>query len=374
MIYLYFLITFSLIIYFITLCLFIIGLLKKPYKTSKSKKIINVSVIICVKNGQDSILNIISDLKNQTYKDNVEFIIVDDMSMDSTKNMILNNIKNDVRFKYISSKFGNKKLSHKKRAIDAGIEHSEYDYLLFTDVDCRLNNKWIESMMKHYQYNIDYIVGCSIINKPNTLVSFFQRLDYYMLMISSFSACNLGIPLACTGQNQSYKKSLYKSIKGFSKIEGLLQGDDSIFLQLLRKNSKLNVVFSSNCDSHVRAKAHHNWKDLLLQRMRWAGDANIMWKYNKLFFIIILATFLSNLFFIVSPIIIFSSFNLILILLFVKFLLEFILYFAGMKKINKKLNLIQFVYWFVLQIPYVVLIGILSFFAPILSWRGRSAN
>ena len=374
MTYVYYILAFSLGIYFLTLCVFIIGLFIQDQKKTTYKNLTNVSVIICVKDGEESIFNIISDLKKQVYKYNIEFIIVDDLSIDSTKEIILNSIKDDSRFKYISSESGDRQLSHKKRAIDAGIKNSKYDYLLFTDVDCRLNNRWIESMMKNYQYDTDYIIGCSIISNSNTASSFFQQLDYYMLMISSLSSCNLGFPLACTGQNQSYKKSLYHSINGFSKIKKLLQGDDSIFLQLLKSQNSLKVTFSLDTNSYVKSKTHYKWKDLLLQRIRWSGDARLMWKYNKIFYTIILSTFLSNLFFIIIPIIFFEYINFILLILFLKFLLEFILYFIGIKKINQKLNLIQFCYWFIAQIPYVVLMGILSFFTPLINWRGRSAN
>ena len=372
MIYFYYFIGFNLVIYFTTILLFIIALLKKSKVNHTKINISGVSVIICVKDGEASISNLINDLKKQTSEIHSEFIIVDDMSTDQTKKNILENIKTDSKFKYITSELGNNNLSHKKKALDAGIKISKYDYLLFTDADCRLNNKWIDSMIHNYQKSTDYVIGCSIITQPKTLASYFQMIDYYMLMISSYAACKLGFPLACTGQNQSYKKQLYQSIDGFNKIKQLLQGDDSIFLQLLKNKNKLNVTFSINQDSYVESKPHHNWKDLILQRIRWAGDANIMWKYNKLFYMVIVSTFLSNLFLIISPFLLPNYIQLISIIFLFKFLFEFFLYVLGLKKINKKVNFIHFLYWFILQIPYVVLMGFLSFFSPMISWRGRS--
>ena len=362
----------SLAIYFITIFFFIVGLFIKSKTFTLNKKVSGVSVIVCVKNSENSINNLINDLKSQILDINHEFIIVEDNSTDKTKQSILDNIQGYPRFKFTKSYFGNKNLYYKKRALDAGIKISKYEYLLFTDVDCRLNNKWVASMMKNYENNFNYIIGCSIISNPKNFSSYFQMIDYYMLMISSYASCNLGIPLACTGQNQSYEKKLYKSIDGFNSINTLIQGDDSIYLQLLRKQNRLNVTFSIDKNSFVKSKAHHNWKNLLLQRIRWAGDANIMWKYNKLFYIIIVSTFLTNLFFMVTPFLLFESLYLIITFFSIKFILEFILYFFGIKKMYQKFNFLNFIYWFIMHPPYVVLMGILSFFSPMFGWRESS--
>ena len=369
MIYFYYFILFNLVIYFITILLFIIGLFINSNTSNKKNNISGVSVIICVKNGESSIYNLITDLKKQIFKNDCEFIIVDDMSIDNTKNIILENISGLSNFKYVTSDLGDNNLSYKKRALDAGIKVSKYEYLLFTDVDCRLPKTWINSMMGNYENNIDFIIGCSIITNPKTLVSYFQMIDFSMLMISAYSTSKLGLTLASTGQNQSYKKQLFTSIGGFKKIKKLLQGDDSIFLNLLNSKKKINSVFSINKNSYVESKPHHKWKDLLLQRIRWAGDANIMWKFNKLFYLIIISTFFSNLFFIFSPFLFFEYIDLILLIFLIKFIFEFILYIYGIKKINQKINFIYFLFWFLIHTPYVVLVGLLSFIAPMIGWR-----
>ena len=360
----------TIFIYFFFLLLLIFGLF---LGNDVNKKIISndVSIILCVKNGQDSLNNILKDLKSQIYNNKIEFIIVDDDSSDQTKQIILQYVKLDQRFKYVHSNEGDSKLSLKKRALDAGINNSQYDYLLFTDVDCRLNQNWVNTMMKSYNNGADYIIGCSIVKDYPKLVSKFQKFDFIMLMISALSSTNLRFPLACSGQNQSYKKELYQDV-GFSEIANIIQGDDSIFMQLCKKIKKINVVFNLDKDSIVKSKPHKTWSSFLFQRIRWAGDANIMWRYNKIFFLIIAVTFLSNLFFILSPFLLFKYANIILLLLFVKFILEYLLYFFGVRKIGQKYNFIYFIYWFIIQIPYVVIVGLFSFFSPIIGWKGNN--
>ena len=356
-------------IYIASLIFFIIGIFNIPSTKNLLPSSENISIIVCVRNGESSIYNILSDLKNQNYKGDLEFIIVDDNSRDGTKKIIYNFCNEDSRFKYLSTANLSSNLKHKKKAINLGIEKAQYEWLLFTDVDCRVKDNWVNEMSKHYKYS-DYVIGLSRVEENKSFVSKFQSIDFNMLMISASSSVFMNSPLACSGQNQSYKKSIFEKVNGFSEISDLLQGDDSIFLQLCRKIKNIKISFST--DFCVIAKTHLSWKDFILQRVRWAGDANIMWKFNKLFFLIILCTFHSNLF------ILYLLFKKMLFpficLMGTKFIFENIIYSIGNKKLNQKTRVVSFLLWFIIQIPYVVFMGLGSFFVSQLAWRGRKNN
>ena len=72
------------IIYCIILLWFIIGIFKSQLINKKHQisDVFNVSVIICVKNGENALDTLIADLRAQLYNSNIEFIIVDDASDD----------------------------------------------------------------------------------------------------------------------------------------------------------------------------------------------------------------------------------------------------------------------------------------------------
>ena len=375
--YLLFFLIVRLSIYFIFLLICISGL--SAVKINIDKTIYtfspNTSVIVCVRNGEKSLPYILNDLSNQSYKGNIEFIIVDDNSNDNTKKIIQDYSNKDKRFKYVSSNICNNNLNYKKRAIDAGISISKYDYFLFTDVDCRVNKYWATSMMNNYKNpNINYIIGPSIIKDSNyNLVSKFQSIDFFMLILSSLSTTQLNWPLASTGQNQSYKKSVFNEIGGFNRISHLLQGDDTIFLQLCNKNTILNAKFSTDINSFVHSKEITSIKEFLLQRIRWAADGKIIWKYNIIFYLILLSTLCSNIIFFIYPIILLKSkyFLILSILLIVKFFLELFFYLLGRYKLNLKLDIQYFLFWFIINIPYVLIAGIMSFFISNFKWRNR---
>ena len=358
-------------VYAFVLLLFIIGLLKNFFSKNNvlTNDIDSVSVIVCVKNEELVIRNLLHDLKKQNFKGDLEFIIVDDNSSDDSKKIINQFVSIDSRFKYVSSDLGSKSLSFKKKAIDAGIKVSKNNYLIFTDSGCSLNENWIHSIMSNYSNDVNFVVGLSFVNSSSNLVSKFQKIDLLMLMISTLSSFNLNYPLASTGQNISYKKNLFKSVNGFSKISNLLMGDDSIFMHLCLKYNKAKVVVSSSPESFVNSKIIFKWKDFFFQRLRWAGDGTEMWKFNKLFFIIMLATFFSNLFFLISPFVYYNSIKFLVIIFCLKFILEFTIYCLGIFLFNFRFVFLDFIYWFIIQIPYVVLVAIMAPFSRRLGWR-----
>lgn len=371
MLYLKIFVLVNLTFYCLGILWFIIGALKSKQKvyTSNIADNLNVSVIVCVKNGESSLPNILKDLSNQIYNSKIEFIIVDDNSFDNTKVIINEFVSKDNRFKYVHSLDGSKNLKFKKRALDAGIKLSKYDYLLFTDVDCRVGNNWAQSIANNFINGSDYVIGYSKVANGSKFVSKFQQIDFMMLMYAALGSTTLKYPIASTGQNQAYKKSLFKHVNGFNKISHLMQGDDSIFLNICKKSANTVINFSKNPSSFVKSKVHASWKDFILQRARWAGDANIMWKYNKLFFIYILSTFFINLFLFLSPFLFFILGELVVIAYLLKLIFELLLYITGTYKFNESLNILLFLKWFLLQPMYVFFMGIFSFYQNNINWR-----
>ena len=341
----------------------------------KSHHLNSVSIIIAVKNGEKSLPNILSDLENQNYEGESEYIIVDDESTDNTSEIIRSYAKKNNKFIYASSKQGNQNLLFKKRALDAGIEKSKYEILIFTDVDCRLSNQWIDSMASCFNNEIDYVVGLSRVVKPLNIISRFQKIDLLMMMIAGRAGCNLRNPIASTGQNQAYKKYLYYQNNGFMKIKNSIQGDDSLFMHLCA-NKKAKIKFNSHPESFVESRIETNLPSFIKQRIRWAADAKVMWNYNKKIFLLFLSTFSTNLIVLLLPIIYLlieiEFLKMIYILLIIKLIFEFIIYTIGSIKLKNKFNILDFIIWFLITPFYVVIVGIGSFFIKYIKWRGQS--
>ena len=364
----------SALYYFAGILYFIIGLLKK--NVQKQNKIKHaVSIIIAVCNGEKNLERLLTLLKDQTYNGIMEFIIVDDQSIDNTKSIIDSFIKLDQRFKYFSSSDGNPDLTHKKRALDLGIQKSKYEHLLFTDVDCIIQPYWVESMISHFNDETDYLIGYSYTNITSTTAAIFQKIDFFMLLSAARSMVNNKSAWACSGQNQGYKKSLYNSVGGFYKIANQIQGDDSLFLLLSRKFSSAKISFATSPKSFIKCRPELYWNNFLRQRVRWAGDAKIFWKFNIPFYLTSIFTFLLNLNILIYPLIIpLKDFSLKLYIsfIFMKFIIEYILYVVSNNIFDQKSNLGHFVFWFLLQPIYVAVVASASILNFNPKWKDKT--
>ena len=367
------------IIYFASLLLYIIGNLKNGDRT-KNQILNQISVIVAVKNGQKSLPHLLNNLLSQNYKGNVEFIIVDDQSVDNTKKIIEDfSLKNN-KIKYVSSDQGDQRLSYKKKAIDAGIKQAKYNILLFTDVDCKLPNTWIKTMNENFHNDTDFLIGVAKTDTSNNIISCFQKIDLQMLFCVARGMTIMNFPFASIGQNQAYRKEIYNEI-GFLDISDSIQGDDTLFLQLCLKNN-IKVNFNDDRNSFVNSRTENDLIPFIKQRMRWAADLKVLWNYNKILFMISLSTFITNF------LILFFTFNIIFmieqsfyfaapksphfyVIIFMKLVLELILYKVGSINLSYNINIFNFLKWFLLEIPYVVFMGLGSFFIKYIGWKGQ---
>ena len=365
----------SAIYYAGSLFYFIVGLSKNetPPKIIGSHP---VSVIIAVRNGEKNLTRLLTALKNQIYNGEMEFIIVDDESTDKTFDIIHEFIKRDGRFKYYSSKNGDANLAFKKRAIDVGIKKAQFERLLFTDVDCIIQHLWIKSMMSNFTEETDYLIGYSEATDTTTTAAKFQKLDFFMLLSAARGMVNNHSAWACTGQNQGYRKSLYNSVGGFNKIADQLQGDDSLFLLLCRKGKSISVRFATSPSSFVISRPELTWRAFLNQRIRWADDSKVFWKFNLPFYFTSIATFILNMGIIVMPLI--YGFTIFLDswymnILLIKFIAEYILIIMGGRAFHRKFSLINFLQWYIIQPLYVAIVSVGSIINVNRSWQGRKS-
>jgi len=366
---------FSALYYAGSLFYFIIGLSKEE-NSPNNIETPPVSVIIAVRNGEKNINRLLNSLKNQTYNGEMEFIIVDDESTDKTVNIIQKFTQMDPRFKYLSSKGGDQKLTYKKRALDSGIKNAQFEHLLFTDIDCIIQYLWVENMMLSFTDETDYLIGYSEAVDATTSASKFQKADFFMLLSAARGMANNKSAWACTGQNQGYRKSLYSAVGGFSQITEQLQGDDSLFLLLCRKAKNINVNFANSPGSFVISRPELTWIAFLKQRIRWAGDSKVFWKFNLPFYFTSIATFILNMGIIVMPLI--YGFTIFLDswymnILLIKFIAEYILIIMGGKAFHRQFSLINFLQWYIIQPLYVAVVSVGSILNVNRSWQGRKS-
>ena len=376
-----------LVVYLLALLWFLLGLLRSdPTRTHDQPA---VSVIVSARNGDPHLSRLLARLLDQDYPAaKLELVIVDDGLSESSRVALDETAGRDQRIKVVSSAFGDQRLAHKKRALDAGIRHSRGEVLLFTDVDCQMGPAWVRGMASYFTPGIDYVVGWSQVaaglsggddlglTESAAPFKVFERLDFTMLMLAARGATMMGTPWASSGQNQAYRRSVYERAGGYQKLAHRLQGDDSLFLQLARRRAEARVTFATDPDCRIVTDPAESLKQLIYQRIRWAGDAVAMWRFNPAFLPIPVATFGANALIIVLTLAALADSAAVLPVLIpgilLKALVEVTLLLVGHTKISLGDLRRYFPLWFLLQIPYVTLIGLAGFWGNRLPWHRRS--
>ena len=332
-------------------------------------------MVIPVKNEKDHISRILTEVTKQTYpQKNYEVIVVDDESTDITPNVCHAFAEKYPFLTFLSTQGYPSSLRYKKRPLNMGIQRAKGEIILLTDADCHVSSSWIEIMISYFTPKVGCVIGYSQADPVITNLHKLQAFDFLMLMGAARGTTQWGLPLACTGQNLAYRKAIFEKVGGFSSFADVVGGDDNLLLQRIKHLTKMKVVFASDSFCYVSSPPLSSLEELLTQRIRWASDAFQIRKYDPLFFSITVITFFVNLFsltlFTVAPWYP-AQIALLLIGLLVKFVMEGILMLRATHLLKQKNLRHIFPLWFLLQIPYVSVMGIFSFVGNWLPWGGR---
>ena len=336
-----------------------------------------ISVVIAARNEEDTLPWLLQDLKNQSYPENLcEFIIVNDHSEDDTTEVVRATIDEDKRFKLIDSVPDKGLLTPKKQALVQGIRESSGEIILTTDADCRVLPTWIETIVSYFETDVGMVVGFSQLDVPERTMTFLEKLqalDFLSLMTAAQGALNLSRPMAASGQNLAYRRAAFEDAGGFRPIGHRISGDDVLLLQLIHTSTSWKIRFAPSPAGFNTSRPEGTIHALLNQRKRWASNGAYQFKLNKGFFFYILNTFLFNL-------LLFShgayylffrhDSSVWLLCLVIKIMMESILAAAGIHVYGRWNLMKTFPVWTILQVPYVIFVGIAGSIGSI-EWKSR---
>ena len=360
-------------LYCATLLFFFAGLFKKGGRQSVLKPF--VSIVIPAKNEAKNIVNILNNLSQQTYPEDLfEVIVVDDKSQDYTATIVNDFMGNISNLQLLSTAGVESSLRYKKHPLNLGIRKSQGEILLLTDADCTVSSNWIAAMVSSFTENVGMVIGYSEASPVRTITQKLEALDFLMLLSAARGSAALGDPYACTGQNLAYRRQAFDAVEGFSAFASQVGGDDTLLMQQIKRQTSWEIVFSPDPDSFVKSTPQETAWGFITQRIRWASDTLQLWKTDPLFFGIIVVTFLANLLSLTFPFMLFNNPLLIPIVgygLCAKFVVEGAVMLKGTSFFNRQELRSVYLLWFLLQIPYITFMGLLSFFGNFLPWGGK---
>jgi cellulose synthase/poly-beta-1,6-N-acetylglucosamine synthase-like glycosyltransferase len=338
---------------------------------------IRVSVIIAARNEAQNIGAILNDLIHQSYDPAFyEVIVADDHSTDATAAMVEALAKCHPFIKLLKITDAPPRFSPKKYAIQQAVEMARGDIILATDADCTVGSEWIRTMASYFEESVGFVIGFSqfgVKNQQQNLIERLQAFDFVTLMGVAAGSTNLGFPLAASGQNMGYRKSMFEQVDGYRRLAHRVSGDDVLLMQLIKGMTRCRIAFAADPRAHAVSQPQSTLRSLINQRKRWASNGAYQLFLNPVFFGYLLLVLLFNAACAIGPATALITHQYVVPMLGCiagRGLLELLISCRSAVYFNRTDLIKYFPLWFVVQIPYIVGVGIAGTFGRF-SWKER---
>ncbi len=325
------------------------------YKKQEPETIVEepVSVIICAKNERENLLNFLPEFLAQDYP-TFEVIVVNDNSIDDTEDVLKAYSLQYSNLKIVNVPDSDRFYGSKKFALTLGIKAAQYQHILLTDADCKpTSSNWIK-LMSAYAAPKQIVLGFGVYQKLPGLLNKLIRFETLFTAIQYFSFALCKLPYMGVGRNLAYKKELFFSVKGFSKHQHILSGDDDLFINEVANKTNVKIVVDT--DAYTISLPKTKFGAWVTQKKRHLSTG----KYYKLSHKLMLGSYqLSLLLFIclfVLLVVLQTSLYLIVGLFVIRYVIQMLIFNLSMNKLGGK-DLLLFA-------PFLELF--ILFFQPIL--------
>jgi len=324
-----------------------------------------ISILVAARNEEKNILACLQALsKLNLHISDVEILIGNDQSEDSTEQIVLDFIKDKPHFRIITISDNNITTKGKAKVLATLAKQAKGEFYFITDADIKVPENWIQSLLSNYDSSIGIVSGATKA-EGNALFHYCQKLDwiYAFGMVKTVSDC--GIPVSAVGNNMMISKEAYWSTGGYEKIPFSITEDLQLFLETLKKGWKYKNLMSP--DSLATTAPVEKLSTLLQQRKRWMNGA------LQLPFVLLLFLFIQAL---LLPVLILS---LIYSPLFfgitwcLKILLQQTFMYLSFRKIGEHNNIIKSTIVFEIYSTLLSILVVVNYILPQkIKWKGRS--
>ncbi|TKT92574.1 glycosyltransferase [Dyadobacter frigoris] len=238
-----------------------------------------ISIIIPVRNEQDNIENLLTDLEKQSFPyERFEVLVVDDSSTDQTAAIVQRLSLHSACSISLISLPDIPTSSPKKRAIETAINQAKGNLIVTTDGDCRVKSGWLQAISDcHVSSKAKLISGPVTFFRETSFTDHLQTVEFSSLIGSGASAIAAGFPSLCNGANLAYEKSAFFAVNGYDGVHHIASGDDEFLMHKISSKYPGSIKFLKNPEAIVSTKAHTEWPLFFKQRKRWASK----WKHYE---------------------------------------------------------------------------------------------
>ncbi len=345
--------------------LFLLGLNKKEKESIHPPH--PVSVIICAHDEEQNLRELIPLLLAQDHPE-FEVIIVEDRCNDGTYDYLRGVAAENSRLKMVRVIHKPDHISGKKFGLTLGVRAAKFEWMLFTDADCRpAGNQWIKRMTEQYNDKTQIVLGFSPYIKREGWLNAFIRFESLLTGIQFISLAYLGRPYMGVGRNLVYTKSIFLENKGFNTHLEIMGGDDDLFVN--RHATKINTRVSVGTEAITMSNPKLNWRDFLHQKLRHLSVGKRYKLSDKIILSIFSLTWLLTWFFVVPAMVFTGSLLSIVSILILRWILLILLFYRGSLKLGGtfeswKVPFLDFIFAF-----YYLVTGLRALVVKRIRWK-----
>ena len=329
------------------------------------------TIVIPARNESQHIKKCVDAILAQNYPaDFFEIIVIDDFSEDDTAFIVkaMQEKNSQVHLLSLADYYKENEISSfKKKAIEKAVLHAKGDWIITTDADCIAPPDWL---LLYHQYIVQnkpvFVAAPVMFVQEGGILNTFQVLDFLALQGITAAAVGAGKHSMSNGANLAFEKSAFIAVGGYQGVDEIASGDDMFLMHKMKKTLSNRIGYLFHPDAIVSTKAMGQWKDLIMQRIRWASKARF-YDDNSIFWVLLLV-YLYNFSFLL--LLLLGSFETLLISLAFKtffelFFLDEVARFYHLKPVLK-----WFVFFQPIHIMYTIIAGLFGQ-VKTYTWKGR---
>jgi cellulose synthase/poly-beta-1,6-N-acetylglucosamine synthase-like glycosyltransferase len=332
---------------------------------------INFTIVIPARNEADNIKACVDSILAQDYPfDSYEIIVVDDFSEDDTaaivKSIGLNH--SNVHLLSLADYYKPEEMnSFKKKAIEKAVSHAKGDWIVTTDADCIIPKHWLQLYNAYIQkYQPVFVAAPVMFIKERGILNEFQLLDFLALQGITAAAVGAGKHSMSNGANLAFEKSAFIAVGGYQGVDQIASGDDMFLMHKMKVTLSNRIGYLFHPGAIVLTKAISNWKQFMMQRIRWSSKARY-YDDNSIFWVLLLV-YLYNLSLLIA--LLAGAYYTLLISILCKIILELCFLTPVSRFYKMSTELLYFPFFQPLHIIYTLMAG---FFGQVktYTWKGR---
>ena len=263
---------------------------------------IRFSIVIPARNEALNIKACIDSILAQDYPaEFFEVIVIDDFSEDDTAFMVkaFSHVHPNVHLLSLADYYKPGEMnSFKKKAIEKAVSKAKGDWIVTTDADCMVPVQWLSLYNDYIQQNLlhkklVFIAAPVMFIKEKGILNEFQVLDFLALQGITAAAVGAGKHSMSNGANLAFEKSAFIAVGGYQGVDQIASGDDMFLMHKMKVTLSNRIGYLFNPGAIVLTKAMGNWKEFIMQRIRWSSKAR--YYDDKTIFWVLLLVYLYNL-------------------------------------------------------------------------------